>query len=84
MTPPSATTPDLVVRADLAFLYRVWLGQIKNRYDAAIPCGRCGEAIPRSMQTAQGVHVEPMRVLLANASIRADSGAIGSGERRLV
>ena len=35
VTPPRFD-PDLVVRADLAFFYRVWLGQIS--YDAALRC----------------------------------------------
>jgi DNA-binding HxlR family transcriptional regulator len=36
VTPPGYDS-DLIVRADLAFFYRVWLGQIE--YDAAIRCG---------------------------------------------
>ena len=35
MTPPGFDS-DLIVRADLAFFYRVWLGHIE--YDAAIRC----------------------------------------------
>jgi hypothetical protein len=34
---PPGFDADLVVSADLAFFYRVWLGQIE--YDAAIRCG---------------------------------------------
>jgi DNA-binding HxlR family transcriptional regulator len=36
VTPPGFD-PDLVVRADLALFYRVWLGHVE--YDAAIRCG---------------------------------------------
>jgi DNA-binding HxlR family transcriptional regulator len=36
VTPPGFES-DLVVRADLAFFYRVWLGQVE--YDTAIRCG---------------------------------------------
>ena len=36
VTPPGFDA-DLIVRADLAFFYRVWLAQIE--YDAAIRCG---------------------------------------------
>jgi DNA-binding HxlR family transcriptional regulator len=36
VTPPGFDS-DLIVRADLAFFYRVWLGHIE--YDAAIRCG---------------------------------------------
>ncbi|MGH9372980.1 MAG: hypothetical protein ACRD15_15765 [Vicinamibacterales bacterium] len=36
VTPPGFDS-DLVVRADLTFFYRLWLGQME--YDAAIRCG---------------------------------------------
>ena len=44
---PPGFDPDIVVHAELAFFYRIWLGYID--YDAAIRCGRLVVDGPRTL-----------------------------------
>ena len=47
---PPGSPPDLVVRAELSLLYRVWLAQ--RDYDAAIRCGELSVEGPRDLVRA--------------------------------
>jgi DNA-binding HxlR family transcriptional regulator len=85
VTPPGFDS-DVVLRADLAFFYRLWLGQIE--YDAAVRCGGVVvEGIPAlTKQLPRWLMWSPMaRFVREHAQTLARaSGASGSGERRAV
>jgi DNA-binding HxlR family transcriptional regulator len=85
VTPPGFDS-DLIVRADLAFFYRLWLGHIG--YDAAIRCGDVVvEGIPAlAKQLPRWLMWSPMArfVREREQTLAQASGACASGERRAV
>jgi DNA-binding HxlR family transcriptional regulator len=82
VTPPGFDS-DLVVRADLEFFYRVWLGQIE--YDAALRSGGVVvEGSPvQAKQLPRWFMWSPMARFVREhtQSLALISGALGSGER---
>ena len=73
--------PTLIVRADLAFFYRVWLGHIE--YDAALRSGGVVVEGPPALakQLPRWFMWSPMARFVRAHSLAQTSGALGSGER---
>jgi DNA-binding HxlR family transcriptional regulator len=85
VTPPGFDS-DLVVRADLAFFYRVWLGHIE--YDAAIRCGSVVvEGLPAlAKQLPRWFRWSPMARFVREREheLARISGVSGAADRRAV
>jgi hypothetical protein len=83
VTPPGFDS-DLIVRADLGFFYRVWLGQIE--YDAAIRCrSLIVEGLPAlAKQLPRWLMWSPMaRFVRERQHLQAQaSGLVGTTGRR--
>jgi hypothetical protein len=85
VTPPGFDS-DLVVRADLAIFYRVWLRHIE--YDAAIRCGSVVvEGLPAlAKQLPRWFMWSPMARFVRERehAFGQTSGGLGAGDRRAV
>jgi hypothetical protein len=83
VTPPGFDS-DLVIRADLAFFYRVWLGHIE--YDAAIRSGSVVvEGLPALAKQLQRWFMwSPMARFVRERehAFSQTSGGLGAGDRR--
>ena len=85
VTPPGFNS-DLIVHADLAFFYRVWLGHIE--YDAAVRCGSVVvEGLPALAKQLQRWFMwSPMARFVRERehTLAQTSGGLGAGDRRAV
>jgi DNA-binding HxlR family transcriptional regulator len=81
VTPPGFDS-DLVVRADLAFFYRVWLGDIE--YAAALGCGALIVEGPATLaaQLPQWLMWSPMARFVRERTLLQTPGAFGASNRR--
>ena len=75
VTPPGFDS-DLIVRADLALFYRVWLGQIRVRRHHSLSLGGCRRAARPCEPAAAVVPVEP------DGAFRSGTRAHGGGAPR--
>ena len=83
-TPPGFDS-DLVVRADLAFFYRLWLGYVE--YDAAIRSGAVvvNGAPALAKEFPRWLLWSPMsRFVREHSRATAMAGGVGAGERRAI
>ena len=81
VTPPGFDS-DLVLRADLAFFYRVWLGHIE--YAAALRCGALIVEGPTGLATRlpQWLMWSPMARFVRERTRVQAPGALPAGDRR--